>query len=60
MFLIEDCLEYLEGKSWFTIMDLKSGFYHVRLEEESVKYTSFVVPNGQYEFLMGQRYFNDS
>lgn len=49
--LIEDCLEYLEGKSWFTIMDLRSGFYHVRLEEESVKYTSFVVPSGQYEFL---------
>lgn len=37
--LIEDCLEHLEGKSWFSIMDLKSGFYQVRLEENSVKYT---------------------
>lgn len=49
--LIEDCLEHLEGKSWFTIMDLKSGFYQVKLDEDSTKYTSFVVPNGQYEFL---------
>lgn len=32
-------------------MDLKSGFYQVKLEKDSVKYTSFVVPNGQYEFL---------
>ncbi|XP_073838385.1 uncharacterized protein [Musca autumnalis] len=49
--LIEDCLEYLEGKTWFTIMDLKSGFYQVATEEEAIKYTSFVAPNGQYEFV---------
>lgn len=32
-------------------MDLKSGFYQVKLDEDSIKYASFVVPNGQFEFL---------
>lgn len=48
--LIEDCLEYLEGKRCFSIMDLKSGFHQVMVDEDSVKYTSFVTPHGQYEY----------
>jgi len=49
--LIEDCLEYLEGKSVFSVIDPKSGFHHIGVEEESVKYTSFVTPDGQFEYL---------
>lgn len=49
--LIEDCLEYLEGKSVFTTIDLKNGFHHIGIEEESVKYTAFVTPDGQFEYL---------
>lgn len=33
------------------MLDLKNGFFHVRMDEASIKYTSFIVPDGQYEFL---------
>lgn len=32
-------------------MDLKEGFLHLKISEESVKYTSFVCHLGQFEFL---------
>lgn len=49
--LIEDCIEYLDGKKCFSLLDLKSGFHQVKMEEKSVQYTSFVTPHGQFEFL---------
>lgn len=49
--LIDDLLDRLGNKKIFTKLDLKNGFYHVFMNEESVKYTSFVTPMGQYEFL---------
>lgn len=48
--LIEDCLEYLNRKKIFTVLDLKSGFHQVKVAKDSVKYTSFVTPDGQYEY----------
>ena len=47
--LIEDCVDFFANKKIFTVLDLKSGFHHVRVNEESVKYTSFVTPEGQWE-----------
>lgn len=49
--LIEDQLDMLAGKKYFTTLDLRDGFYHIKIHENSVKYTSFVTPLGQYEFL---------
>lgn len=49
--LIEDCIGYLSGKKYFTTLDLRDGFFHVSVAPDSVKYTSFVVPQGQYEYL---------
>lgn len=49
--LIEDCIEYITGKKWFTLLDLKDGFFHVEIDEETIPYTSFVTPLGQYEYL---------
>ncbi|XP_076278424.1 uncharacterized protein LOC143208164 [Lasioglossum baleicum] len=49
--LIEDQLDLLEGKKYFTSLDLKDGFFHIRMDEESIKYTSFVTPLGQYEYV---------
>ena len=49
--LIEDCLEYFTGKKIFTLLDLKSGFHQVKVSLDSTYLTSFVTPNGQYEFL---------
>lgn len=47
---MDDCLEYLNNKKVFCLLDLKSGFYQVRVSEESVKYTSFVTPDGQLKY----------
>ncbi|XP_065354978.1 uncharacterized protein LOC135949365 [Calliphora vicina] len=49
--LIEDCIEYLGGKKYFTTIDLKNGFFHVKMASDSIKYTSFVTPYGQFEYL---------
>lgn len=49
--LIEEQLDKLAGATVFSTLDLKNGFFHVPVEEESRKYTSFVTHNGQFEFL---------
>jgi len=49
--LIEDQLDALRGKKYFSTLDLKDGFYHVAMAAESIKYTSFITPLGQFEFV---------
>lgn len=49
--LIEDQLDQLQDTKVFSTLDLKNGFFHVRIDEASVRYTAFIVPDGQYEFL---------
>ncbi|XP_011859227.1 PREDICTED: uncharacterized protein LOC105556736 [Vollenhovia emeryi] len=49
--LIDDNLDCLKDKGLFSILDLKDGFHHVKMHEESIKFTSFVTPLGQYEYL---------
>jgi len=41
----------LQGARVFSTLDLTNGFFHVRMDESSRKYTAFVVPDGHYEFL---------
>jgi len=48
---VEDLIDSLHGKKYFTRIDLRNGFYHIKLSEESVKYTAFTTPFGQFEFL---------
>jgi len=45
---IDDLLDKLVDKK---VLDLKNGYFHVFVNEESVKYTSFVTPLGQFKFL---------
>lgn len=49
--VMEDVLERCSDAKFFTTLDLKNGFFHVDMHEDSTKYTSFVTPDGQYEFL---------
>lgn len=49
--VIEDHLSVLNNKKYFSTLDLKDGFYHVSMTQESIKCTSFVTPFGQFEFL---------
>jgi len=50
MALIDDVLDRLQGSKVLTTLDLANGFFHVPIEVESRKFTSFVTINGQYEF----------
>ena len=38
------------GAKIFTTLDLRSGYYHISLDEESKAKTAFVTPFGKYEF----------
>lgn len=49
--LIEDQIDRLAGNFYFTSLDLKDGFHHIPVSEDSIKFTSFVTPDGQYEYL---------
>lgn len=49
--LIEDQIDVLRDKKYFSIFDLKDGFFHIKMADDSVKYTAFVTPMGVYEFL---------
>lgn len=49
--LIEDQLDRLQGATLFSVLDLKDGFIHVPIDENSCKYTAFIVLDGHFEFL---------
>lgn len=49
--LIDDQVDQLQGSIFFSVLDLKDGFFHVPISEDSIKYTAFIVPDGHYEFL---------
>ncbi|GFV55503.1 retrovirus-related Pol polyprotein from transposon 412 [Trichonephila clavipes] len=40
--LIEEVLDQLQSGNFFSTIDLKNGFFHVEMEENSKKFTSFV------------------
>ena len=47
-----ETMESLVGARYFSMMDLKSGFWQVKMSEESRQYTAFTVGSlGIYEFL---------
>jgi len=44
--LIDDQIDRLQCAIVFSTLDLRNGFFHVPVDEASVKYTSFVIPTG--------------
>lgn len=40
--LIDDQIDQLKNKKYFTLLDLKNGFHHVQMSELSIPYTSCV------------------
>ena len=49
--LVADALDSLAGASVFSVLDLKSGFWQIQMQEESQQKTAFSTHNGLYEFL---------
>lgn len=47
---IEDCLDYLGNKKFFSTLDLENSYYQVPMHEDSIKYTAFVTPLGHFEY----------
>lgn len=45
-----DCLAALGGNTYFSTMDLTSGFYNIPMAEGDKKYTAFTTPMGLYEY----------
>lgn len=49
--LIEDQIDFLQGARVFSTLNLKNGFFHIRMDESSQKHTAFIVPDGHFEIL---------
>ncbi len=43
---LEESFSALTGSKWFSVMDLKSGFYQIEMEEADKQKTAFVCPLG--------------
>jgi hypothetical protein len=49
---IDESLERLHGSSYFTTLDLKSGYHQMRLNPEDIPKTSFNTRLGKFEWLV--------
>ena len=47
---IESLLARLEGCKYFSILDLRSGYHHIRLSEESKPLTAFTTHSGKFQW----------
>ena len=47
---IDEMYTNLHGAKIFTMLDLRSGYYHIGLDKKSKAKTAFVTPFGKYEF----------
>ncbi|GBN89139.1 Transposon Ty3-I Gag-Pol polyprotein [Araneus ventricosus] len=45
---IDDALDCLSGAKIFSIMDLKSGYWQIEVDEKDSKKTAFVISDGLY------------
>ena len=50
--LILDIFDKLRGAKLFTTLDIASGFWHVRMHENSIAKTGFSTKNGHYEWMV--------
>ncbi|XP_048108990.1 uncharacterized protein LOC125300872 [Alosa alosa] len=47
---IDDALDCLAGSRWFSVLDLRSGYYQIAMAEEDKDKTAFICPLGFYQF----------
>ena len=49
--VILDILDRLSESCWFSALDLKSGYWQMKMNKYSIEKTAFSTPDGHYEFL---------
>lgn len=47
---IEETFALLSGSKWFSVLDLKSGYYQLEVEESDRHKTAFTTPFGNWQF----------
>ena len=47
---IEDAISMLSGSQYFSTLDLKSGYFQIKMDEQSKDKTAFVCHRGQFTF----------
>lgn len=47
---IDDVLHSMTGSKWFSVLDLRSGYYQIAMAEEDKEKTAFICPLGFFQF----------
>ena len=48
---VEDIFSQLNGAKYFSTLDLRAGYHHIRLTKDSIPKTAFTSPFGKYEYV---------
>ena len=48
---VKDIFAKLGKGKLFTMLNLRSGYHHITLDDDAIKKTAFVMPLGKYEYL---------
>lgn len=47
---IDDALDCMTGSRWFSVLDLRNGYYQIAMAETDKEKTAFICPLGFYQF----------
>jgi hypothetical protein len=50
--LVDDVISQLGKSTWFTALDLQSGFWQIRMAPEDMKKTALIIKTGLYDWIV--------